>query len=209
MPEAVSGFALAFGEKRLKEVYVALRKLSPSLESEISREAGRGGLFERMGRASAALARLASEVGSGGGEPGMVRELSKSMGKSFSPAYARAVLGAHSQGLSHLATAEGLGAAIFLHFSAGFRKNLVKHAQETKADPEVAASAVQLLDTWVRSLLVQSAPDDPDDPIRGVSSMEDEEAAARWCDRLCLRCTQLTEDERVRTLVLGSFRSKA
>ncbi len=208
MPEAVSGFALAFGEKRLKEVYLALRKLSPSLEAEVSREAGKGVLFERMGRAAAALGRMASEIGSGAGDPGLAGELSKSMGKSFSPAYARAVLSAHSQGLSHLATAEGLGAALFLHFSAGFRKNIVKHAQETKADPEVAASAVRLLDTWVRSLLMQSAPDDPDDPIRAVSSSEDEESAARWCARLCLRCTQLTDDERVRILVLGSFRGR-
>jgi hypothetical protein len=204
-----SAYAVGFGEKRLAEIFAALGRLSPALSAAVEKEAGSGSLFERMGRASAAIGRIGEEVASGGGEEKVRKELSESMGKSYSPAYVRAVLAAHSQGLAHLATPEGLGGALFLHFASVFRAGVEKHAAASKAEPGVAASALSLVDAWVRSLLLQSSPEDPDDPILALASSPDAEYASKWSVKLFLRCTTLTEDDRVIDLILGSFRAKS
>src|SRR5512143_1846096 len=206
-PEGPSAFAISFGEKRLEDVFSALRKLSPSLESDVKKESGQGPLFERMQRASASLSAAAAAVSAGKASGAITRELTLSMGKSFSPANAKAVLAAHSMGLRHLASPEGLGGAIFLHYAAGFRSKMEKAAARGKADAALLASALNLVDTWVRSLLTQSSPDDPDDPIVALASCTDAEDAERWSGKLYIRCVQLTEDERVIDLVMGSFRS--
>ncbi len=208
MATDISAYAAGFGERRLEDVFAALRKLSPSLEAEARKESGQGPLFERMMRASACLSAAAAAMGSGKDAGAVGDELSKSMGKSFSVPNAKSLLMAHSQGLAHLASPEGLGGAIFLHHASAFRSKLEAKAAREKADPAVLASALSLVDTWVRSLLMQSSPDDPDDPILALASCQDAADAERWAGKLYLRCVQLTEDERVIDLVIGSFRSK-
>ena len=200
----ISAYAAGFGERRLEDVFAALRKLSPSLEREARKESGTGPLFERMARASACLSGAAAAMGPGKDSGTVGKELSKSMGQSYSVPNAKALLMAHSQGLAHLASPEGLGGAIFLHHASAFRSKLEK----SKTDPAVLASALSLVDAWVRSLLMQSSPDDPEDPILALAYCQDASDAERWSGKLYLRCVQLTEDERVIDLVMGSFRSK-
>lgn len=207
MGREISEYASGFGERRLEDVFAALRKLSPSLESDVRKESGSGPVFERMSRASALLSKAADDLGSGKTGGAVGKEMSASMGKSFSQQNAKALLMAHSQGLSRLASPEGLGGAIFLHHASAFRARLEK-AAHGKADPSVRAAALSLVDAWVRSLLMQSSPDDPDDPILALASCTDEADAERWAGKLYLRCVQLTEDERVIDLIIRSFRSK-
>ena len=204
--EIPSAYALAFGEKRFADAMRALKKLSPSLEASVSREAGKGGLFERMKGAGTALSR-ASDGLSSEESAKILTELKSSLGKSFTIPNARALLKAHAGGLTSLASEEGLGAAILLDHAGRLRKRIEEYSLQNKGDSATLGAAVTLLETWVRSLLTQSSPDDPHDPVRALSSSKDEEDARNWSLRLLGRCSQLSDDEAVQDLLRGALLS--
>src|SRR4030095_8941959 len=97
-----------------------------------------------MVRASKAIGDIRMELFTSHGDhlDKIREELSVGLGDSFSRTNVLALLGAHSVGLAHLCTAEGLGQAIFLYYAALYLRNLDEYANSQKAEAKARESAL-------------------------------------------------------------------
>ncbi|MFN7991005.1 MAG: hypothetical protein U0R44_02490 [Candidatus Micrarchaeia archaeon] len=170
----------SFGEQRLEAAIRSIAGASPSLSIRVRHAAGAGSLIGRMQRCARELRDVASQLFLPGEEElEQVRtELKAVLGPHFSRPNVTGLLMGHATGLAQMASIEGIGQAIFLHYSGIFARHLASFLRENRVDEETAREALSLVRRKVQETLSKSSPDDRNPVMVIARSAGPSEAAA-------------------------------